>query len=76
TGVTVLINKCDLNLTMTAHIEEYCKQHDYPIICHFPHDNAVTEAMVNGQVITEFDNKHARSLLEAAWKNMLTLLQE
>ena len=74
TKVVVIINKCDLNSDQAAQIEEFCKANGYPVICHFPHDHAVTKAMVKGQVITEYDSGPASQLLEAAWKNMLNIL--
>ena len=74
TKVAVLINKCDLNRDETARIEEFCQTRGYPVICHFPHDQAVTRSMVRGQVITEYDSGAASTLLEAAWKNMLHIL--
>ena len=74
TRVTVFINKFDLNPDQTGAIEDYCRERGYEVICRFPHDNAVTEAMVKGRVINEIGENAATRLLEAAWKNMLNLL--
>lgn len=74
TKAAVIINKCDLNHDQTASIEGFCRSKDYPVICHYPHDEAVTQAMVNGQVITEYSNGNACQLIEAAWENMLNLI--
>ena len=76
TKVAVIINKYDLNAAQTAGIEEFCKTNGYPVICHFPHDQAMTESMVQAQVITEYSTSTASDLLETAWKNMLNLLQD
>lgn len=74
TKVAVIINKCDLNSDEVSQIEKYCTTHGHPVICHFPHDRSVTDAMVKGQVITEYDTGAAKQLLESAWKNMLNIL--
>ncbi|QJB58196.1 ATP-binding protein [Pseudodesulfovibrio sp. zrk46] len=76
TKVAVLINKHDLNLAQAKAIEEYCQEKGYPVICRFPHDNAVTEAMVQGKAINETGDSTASQLLEAAWSNMLNLLHD
>lgn len=76
TKVAVIINKCDLNLQQTASIEEFCKSRDYPVVCHFPHDADVTNAMVKGQVITEYSKGTATGLIEAAWENILSLVND
>lgn len=74
TQVTVLINKFDLNPEQTKAIETYCEANGFPVICRFPHDHAVTEAMVQGKTVNEIGNNAASELLEAAWNNMLSLL--
>ncbi|WP_419787463.1 ATP-binding protein [Pseudodesulfovibrio sp.] len=74
TKVTVFINKFDLNPDQTEAIEAYCRERGYTVVCHFPHDNAVTEAMVEGRVVNEYGDNAASRLLEAAWYNMLNLL--
>ena len=74
TKVTVFINKYDLNPDQTAAIEAYCRDRGYAVICRFPHDHAVTRAMVEGRVVNEYGDNTASGLLEAAWKNMLNLL--
>lgn len=76
TKVAVLINKHDLNLEQAKAIEEYCEEKGYPVICRFPHDHAVTEAMVQGKAVNEIGNNAASELLETAWKNMINLLHD
>jgi len=74
TRVTVFINKFDLNPDQTEAVESYCRERGYAVICRFPHDNAVTKAMVEGRVINEYGDNAASRLLEAAWNDMLNLL--
>lgn len=74
TRITVIINKFDLNPEQTSNIESYCEEKGFPVLCLFPHDHAVTDAMVRGKAINEDGNQAAVKLLEAAWANMLALL--
>lgn len=76
TKVAVLINKWDINPDLTEKIELYCEDKGYVVLCRFPHDRAVTDAMVNRQVITEFDNGPLRKTLEQAWADTLALLED
>lgn len=76
TRITVLINKFDLNMEQTEAIETYCKQQGFTVLCRFPHDHAMTLAMVEGKTINEEGNHAAAQLLEAAWGNMLNLLHD
>ncbi|CCH50507.1 ATP-binding protein [Pseudodesulfovibrio piezophilus] len=76
TKTTVLINKFDLNPEQSMAIETFCNNHGYPILCRFPHDHTVTEAMVQKKTLTETGNSAACHLLETAWGNMLNLLYE
>jgi MinD superfamily P-loop ATPase len=74
TKVAVLINKWDINPEMARNIEDYCADKGYPVICRFPHDRAVTDAMVNRMVLTEYDDGPLANILRKAWKDILALL--
>lgn len=76
TKVAVLVNKWDINPEFTEKIETYCKSKGYTVLCRFPHDRAVTDAMVNQEVITEFDNGELKEILEQAWADALALLED
>jgi len=73
--VAVLINKWDVNPELADKIEAYCQDKGYSVICRFPHDRAVTDAMVNRQVLTEYDNGPLKKVLETAWADTLSLLK-
>lgn len=73
--VAVFINKFDLNSEQTAVIEDFCALKRYPIICRFPHDHAVTEAMVAGRVVNETENNAASELLQTAWDTVLGIIE-
>ncbi len=76
TQIAVIINKYDLNLAQTSAIEAYCRDKGYPVLCRFPHDHAVTDAMVQGKAVNETANNAASELLETAWHTIVNLLHK
>jgi MinD superfamily P-loop ATPase len=65
--VAVIINKCDLNQDETYRIEVFCLDRDYPVVAHLPHNPVVTEAMVQGRVVTEMLPTKFSQELERSW---------
>ena len=53
TAFAVIINKYDLNPDETARIEDFCGEEGYPVLGRLPHDPLVTQAMIQGLVVTE-----------------------
>ncbi len=53
----VCINKYDINPEVAKEIEEYCKAMKIKVIGKIPYDEKVTEAMVNGRAIVEYDTE-------------------
>jgi MinD superfamily P-loop ATPase len=53
----VCINKYDINPEVAKEIEEYCKAMKIKVIGKIPYDEKVTEAMVNGKAIVEYDSE-------------------
>ena len=51
----VIINKYDLNSSMSKQIEEWCRENGIIIAGKLPFDRQMTEAMVQGKSITEFN---------------------
>ena len=51
----VIINKYDLNYSMSMQIEEWCGQNGIVITGQLPFDRQMTEAMVQAKSITEFN---------------------
>lgn len=68
----VCINKADLFPQGTVEIEVFCEQKGFPVIGRLPFDTVVTEAMVQGQPVTEYrpDSPVSQALL-AAWERVL-----
>lgn len=76
TTVQVFINKYDLNPEQTEAIETFCADRGIEVICRFPHDHAVTRAMVAEQTIIESDHGKPTRLLEAAWSRVMNQLDQ
>ena len=72
--VAVIINKFDLNLEQTAGIEEYCRSKGYELAGNLPHDDMVTEAMVQRKVITEIKGSSMDSMVRQTWDKILGML--
>jgi MinD superfamily P-loop ATPase len=51
----VIINKCDLNSSMSEQIEEWCRQNKITVAGQLPFNKQMVEAMVRGKSITEFN---------------------
>jgi len=75
TRVAVIINKWDINPAQTEAIEAYCSGKGYPVICRLPHDRTVTDAMINRQVVTEYDRSQLSATLKTAWTTILARLE-
>jgi len=65
----VCINKYNINEEKTKEIENFCMDNGIKIVGKIPYDTVVTEAMVNGKTIVEYDKKMAE-LIEDIWKNV------
>lgn len=69
----VIVNKHDLNPDETARIESFCRERDYPVLAHLPHDTVVTEAMVQASVVTELPEGDFSRELKRAWERIVDL---
>lgn len=67
TQVMICVNKYDVNLDMTAKIEEFAKEKNLPIIGKIPFDSLVMEAVNTLRPITEFSDSSARKAIEEMW---------
>ena len=73
TDFAVIINKYDLNPDETARIEGFCLAESYPVLARLPHDPLVTEAMVQGLVVTELPESDFSRELGQAWSRIEAL---
>jgi MinD superfamily P-loop ATPase len=73
----VCVNKADLYPDGTAEIEAYCQNHDIDLIGYIPYDETVTQAMVKGEPITEYQpGSPASQALQIIWVKLLVELEE
>jgi MinD superfamily P-loop ATPase len=73
TAFAVIINKYDLNPDETARIEVFCHEESYPVLAHLPHDPQVTNAMIQGLVVTELSESDFSRELGQAWTRIEAL---
>jgi len=71
--VAVIVNKSDLNEEQTSLITRYCNEKNYELLACLPHDNLVTEAMVQRKVVTEYPDAPLAEALRQAWRRIETL---
>jgi MinD superfamily P-loop ATPase len=69
-ALTVVINKFDLNVENSREIEAFCGARGITVAARLPFDPAFTEAMVQGQVVTEFQSGGITDLIKRAWSNI------
>ena len=68
----LIINKCDINISMSRLIEEWCVQNGITIAGQLPFDRIITEAMIQSKSITEFNPEHEISKkIKIIWKKIL-----
>ena len=73
TSLAVIINKYDLNPDETDCIEAFCLKESYPVIGRLPHDPLVTQAMIQGLVVTELPESDFSRELGQAWSRIEAL---
>lgn len=72
-ATAVIINKRNLAPAISDAIGEYCRKVRIPVVACLPHDLAFTEAMVQGQTITEYGDNTLTAALTDAWQEILDL---
>jgi MinD superfamily P-loop ATPase len=70
TVLAVIINKYDLNPEETARIEAFCRDRNYPVPARLPHDPAITQAMIQGLVITELPETEISREIIQGWSRI------
>lgn len=69
----VIINKCDLNSSMSNQIEKWCIENGINNIWQLPFDKQMVEAMVQGKSILEYNSKlDISKKIGEIWKTILT----
>jgi MinD superfamily P-loop ATPase len=72
----VCINKADLNAAHSAAIETFCAAEGIAVVGRLPYDTVVTEAMVQGLPVTDYEPEGAMvEALRLAWARIRTRLE-
>ena len=72
----VVVNKYDLNESNTGAIDEYCYITEAEILGHIPFDPTVTESMVSGVPVVDFDaGAPASTAITKIWSAFLNKLE-
>jgi len=73
---TSCINKYDLNLRNTEHIEKWCQKNSIPLVGKIPFASVVTESMVQGIPLTEFTKNSASQEIMNMWEKLQKILTQ
>ncbi|WP_282038313.1 ATP-binding protein [Saccharicrinis aurantiacus] len=69
--VYALINKYDINLSLTTEIEQYLQIECIPILAKVPFDEAFVKAMLVSQSIIEYDNLGTTTkIIKSVWQQL------
>lgn len=66
----VVINKTDLNLARSEEIAAFCMERGVEVVGRIPYDTVVTEAMVQGQPVTDYADGAVTEALEGMWSRI------
>lgn len=70
----VILNKFDLYNLEAERLTAFCRDQGLPLLARLPHDPVVTEAMVQGLVVTELPETRFGGFLREAWEGMVALV--
>jgi MinD superfamily P-loop ATPase len=66
----VCINKYDISRENSLSIEKYCENQEIPVVAKIPYNNVVTEAMVKGLPVVEYDQSGFSERLVTLWETV------
>jgi len=69
-----IINKYDLNLEITAQIEDFLSEENITHIASFPYDERFSKAMTQGKTIVEYDKWDLNELVKQSWNKIQELI--
>lgn len=75
-ATAVILNKYDLSRSGTRQIEKVCLDQGLELLARLPHDPVVTQAMLQGLVVTEMPANRFSRLLAAAWDRITALVNQ
>lgn len=66
-----IINKFDINETVSKRIEEFLKKEGITHLANFPYNENFSKAMTLGKTIIEYDDKELKDLVVESWQKIL-----
>jgi MinD superfamily P-loop ATPase len=66
----IVINKSDINDANTRRIQAYCQENGFALLGKIPHDPVVTQAIINGRTITEYQSNGIAACVRRIWMNI------
>ncbi len=73
TTIFALINKYDINTTVTGEVKMYLTEENIELLAELPFDKAMVEAMIKGQSIVEYEpDREISKLLKKVWREIST----
>jgi len=73
-ATAMVINKYDLNPSLTRRIEAYCREADVSQVGKIPFNEAVVRSMVAGKTLIESGDAGLRAVVETIWSRLLDTL--
>jgi MinD superfamily P-loop ATPase len=72
-----IINKYDLNASVTEAIETFLQEENIPLVGMFPYDETFTKALSNAMPIVQFD-PHGRlsNLIQTSWQTIQNIVKD
>jgi MinD superfamily P-loop ATPase len=67
-SVKLVVNKYDLNLSMTEKVEEFCRTQGVPVIGKIAFDKTVVKALVAGRTVIEYAQCLAGDEIKKIWE--------
>jgi len=68
--VKLVINKYDLNISLTEQIEAFCKEKKVPVIGKIGFDKAVVESIVRGKTVVEYADGGIKNEIIKIWETI------
>jgi MinD superfamily P-loop ATPase len=73
----VCVNMYDINPDVAGQIQEFCRANSVEVLGLIPYDKEVTEAMVNGKTIVEYNPESPVSReINSIWSKISTVLEQ
>ena len=66
----IVINKADINDSLSYEIERFAKDNDLPLLGRIPYEEKVTRAQIEGKSITEYDPSGLGDYMRRIWESI------